>query len=312
MPFGHKHDEAEEIYVVIAGSGRIKLDDEIIEVVELDAIRISPEVARGFEAGAEGIEVLAFGAHHDGDGEADAGLVDRLMAPVEVDGVEGMRALRRPGDRPERVAHRHPGDIDAFAELSGDHQWIHVDAERAKTESPFGTTIAHGNLTLSLVDGFRNELMYADRLRPRRQLRLEQDPLPGPGPGRLPRPRPRRARLLRRARRRLVAGGDPFTIEVEGSEKPCFVGESVTRLMAPAEPEERGRAAASTSHRRPASATGMAIGFDGRAGDRARRDGARGGRPHERRVARRRGPWPTHGGGSGLARRGRAPVSADR
>ncbi|HEY2717041.1 MAG TPA: hypothetical protein VGI73_12550 [Solirubrobacterales bacterium] len=69
MPFGHKHEEAEEIYIVIAGSGRIKLDDEIIEVVELDAIRISPEVTRGVEGGPEGIEVLAVGARHDGDGE---------------------------------------------------------------------------------------------------------------------------------------------------------------------------------------------------------------------------------------------------
>ncbi|MBS1880013.1 MAG: hypothetical protein JST31_10895 [Actinobacteria bacterium] len=69
MPFGHKHDQAEEIYIVIAGSGRIKLDDEIIEVTELDAIRISPEVARGVEGGPEGIEVLAVGARHDGDGE---------------------------------------------------------------------------------------------------------------------------------------------------------------------------------------------------------------------------------------------------
>ncbi|HEY2479958.1 MAG TPA: hypothetical protein VGI17_14685 [Solirubrobacterales bacterium] len=69
MPFGHKHDEAEEIYVVIAGSGRIKLDDEIVEVVELDAIRVSPEVARCFEGGPDGLSVLAVGAHHDNDGE---------------------------------------------------------------------------------------------------------------------------------------------------------------------------------------------------------------------------------------------------
>lgn len=69
MPFGHKHDEAEEIYVVIGGSGRIKLDDEIIEVTELDAIRISPEVARCMEAGPEGLSVLAMGAHHENDGE---------------------------------------------------------------------------------------------------------------------------------------------------------------------------------------------------------------------------------------------------
>ena len=69
MPFGHKHDEAEEIYVVIAGSGLMKMDDEIVEIVELDAIRISPETARGFEAGPEGISLIAVGARHDGDGE---------------------------------------------------------------------------------------------------------------------------------------------------------------------------------------------------------------------------------------------------
>jgi mannose-6-phosphate isomerase-like protein (cupin superfamily) len=69
MPFGHKHDEAEEVYVVIAGSGRMKMDDEIVEIVELDAIRVSPAVGRGFEAGSEGISLLAFGARHDGDGE---------------------------------------------------------------------------------------------------------------------------------------------------------------------------------------------------------------------------------------------------
>jgi len=72
-PFGHKHEAAEEVYVVIAGAGRMKLDDEIIEVERLDAIRVSPEVVRAFEAGDEGIEVLAMGARHDGDGEVIPG-----------------------------------------------------------------------------------------------------------------------------------------------------------------------------------------------------------------------------------------------
>jgi mannose-6-phosphate isomerase-like protein (cupin superfamily) len=73
VPFGHKHEEAEEVYVVIGGSGRLKLDDEIIEVERLDAIRVSPEVIRAFEAGPDGIEVLAVGARHDGDGETIPG-----------------------------------------------------------------------------------------------------------------------------------------------------------------------------------------------------------------------------------------------
>ncbi|HEX4760708.1 MAG TPA: cupin domain-containing protein [Thermoleophilaceae bacterium] len=69
---GHKHDhpEAEEVYVVIAGAGRVKLDDETFEIARLDAIRVAPHVVRSFEAGPDGIEFLAFGPRHDGDGEA--------------------------------------------------------------------------------------------------------------------------------------------------------------------------------------------------------------------------------------------------
>ena len=65
----HRHDQAEEIYVVLAGAGRIKLDDEIFEIDPLDAIRVSPGVIRSFEAGPRGLYVLAAGVRHDGDGE---------------------------------------------------------------------------------------------------------------------------------------------------------------------------------------------------------------------------------------------------
>jgi mannose-6-phosphate isomerase-like protein (cupin superfamily) len=67
--FAHRHDEAEEVYVVLGGSGRMKLDDEIVEVGELDAIRVAPMVTRMFEAGPDGIELLAVGVRHKGDGE---------------------------------------------------------------------------------------------------------------------------------------------------------------------------------------------------------------------------------------------------
>ncbi len=67
--FGHRHDQAEEIYLVLSGSGRVKLDDEVVEVKRLDAIRVSPETMRAFEAGPEGLEVIAFGPHFGGDGE---------------------------------------------------------------------------------------------------------------------------------------------------------------------------------------------------------------------------------------------------
>lgn len=69
QPFGHRHENAEEIYVVLAGSGRVKLDDEIVEIERLDAIRVAPQVTRAFEAGPGGLEILAFGPRHDGDGE---------------------------------------------------------------------------------------------------------------------------------------------------------------------------------------------------------------------------------------------------
>jgi mannose-6-phosphate isomerase-like protein (cupin superfamily) len=68
-PFMHRHTAAEEIYVILSGSGRLKLDDEIIDVHTLDAIRVDPEVARAFEAGSDGLEFLAFGPRHPGDGE---------------------------------------------------------------------------------------------------------------------------------------------------------------------------------------------------------------------------------------------------
>jgi mannose-6-phosphate isomerase-like protein (cupin superfamily) len=67
--FAHRHEAAEEVYVVVGGSGRIKLDDEIEEIKMLDAIRVAPKVARAFEAGPEGLELLAFGPRHEGDGE---------------------------------------------------------------------------------------------------------------------------------------------------------------------------------------------------------------------------------------------------
>lgn len=71
-PLGHRHNEAEEVYLVLSGSGRMKLDDEIIEIERYDAIRVAPEVWRGFSSGPDGLEMLAFGARHDGDGEIDA------------------------------------------------------------------------------------------------------------------------------------------------------------------------------------------------------------------------------------------------
>lgn len=68
-PFSHRHAAAEEIYVAVSGSGRIKLDDQLLEIRPLDAVRVAPHVARAFEAGPEGLEFIAFGPHHPNDGE---------------------------------------------------------------------------------------------------------------------------------------------------------------------------------------------------------------------------------------------------
>ena len=70
-PFGHKHKKQEELYVVVRGSGRVKLDDDIVDVRQWDVVRVPPHVMRNFEAGDDGLEVLAFGAPigDENDGE---------------------------------------------------------------------------------------------------------------------------------------------------------------------------------------------------------------------------------------------------
>ena len=69
QPFAHKHGEMEEIYVVISGSGRVKLDDQIEKVGELDAVRIAPQVIRAFEAGDDDLVLLVFSPRAKGDAE---------------------------------------------------------------------------------------------------------------------------------------------------------------------------------------------------------------------------------------------------
>jgi len=127
--------------------------------------------------------------------------------------------------------------IDTFAELSGDHQWIHVDVERAQKESPFGTTIAHGNLTLSMIDGFRLQLI---EVKSGFALGVNY----GWNKVRFPSPVPVGSKV--RASAELTEANDlgngwielvtRFTVEVQGpdgtvGEKPCCVAESVTRAL---------------------------------------------------------------------------------
>jgi quercetin dioxygenase-like cupin family protein len=65
----HRHDDAEEIYVVLGGGGKASLDGEVVELRPFDAIRLAPNVVRAFAAGPDGLELLVFGPHHEGDGE---------------------------------------------------------------------------------------------------------------------------------------------------------------------------------------------------------------------------------------------------
>jgi len=62
IPFGHHHGEQEEVYLIVGGSARMKLDDEIVDLKQWDALRVPAEVTRGFEAGPDGAEIVAFGA----------------------------------------------------------------------------------------------------------------------------------------------------------------------------------------------------------------------------------------------------------
>lgn len=71
VPFGHTHQDQEEIYVVLSGSGRLKLDDDVVDVTTMDAVRIGRGTMRDFEAGPDGAELLAFGASSIGENDAE-------------------------------------------------------------------------------------------------------------------------------------------------------------------------------------------------------------------------------------------------
>ena len=73
-PVGHSHREQEEAYVVVAGSGRVLLDDEVHDLKQWDVVRVSPEVVRAFEAGPEGLDIIAVGGPKPADGDGVTGV----------------------------------------------------------------------------------------------------------------------------------------------------------------------------------------------------------------------------------------------
>jgi acyl dehydratase len=150
---------------------------------------------------------------------------------ITVNGIEELESLVGQTIGPSEWREVTQADIDTFAELSGDDQWIHVDVERAGTESPFGTTVAHGNLTLSMIDGFRPDLVESTGFK----LGVNY----GWNKIRFPAPVPAGSRI--RASVEAVSVDDVgggwhqivqrWTVEVEGSEKPACVAESVGRVL---------------------------------------------------------------------------------
>lgn len=153
------------------------------------------------------------------------------MPATMIEGIAGLQALvgRTLGPTEWRAVTQE--QVNAFAAITGDRQWIHVDVERARLESPFGTTIAHGNLTLSLIDGFRDELMHTTGF----VLGVNY----GWNRVRFPSPVPTGSRVRAIMELKLVerlAGNwwhvvQRWVVEVEGQRKPGCVAESVGRVL---------------------------------------------------------------------------------
>ena len=153
------------------------------------------------------------------------------MEPVRVESIEGLRELIGKELGPTDWLEITQEDVDKFAEVSRDHQWIHVDRERAARESPYGTTVVHGNLTLSLIDWFRPQLIQNSGVKMGINYGFDRVRFPAAVPtgGRV------------RARAELLSVeelGDgwwhvvtKFTIEREGQQKPVCVADSVGRAL---------------------------------------------------------------------------------
>jgi acyl dehydratase len=152
-------------------------------------------------------------------------------AKAVANGIEDVRTLKDQVVGPSEWREVTQEMVNQFAELTGDDQWIHVDVERAARESPFGTTIAHGNLTLSLIDGLRRDLNDWSGFTMGVNYGWNKVRFPAP--------------VLVGARLRCYAQvvevsdvGDGwhqivtrFTVEAEGGEKPVCVADSVGRLL---------------------------------------------------------------------------------
>jgi acyl dehydratase len=157
--------------------------------------------------------------------------MDASMPKAVARGIGELRALQGEIVGPSRWREVTQAMIDQFADLTGDDQWIHVDVDRARAESPFGATIAHGNLTLSLIDGLRRDLTEWSGFK----LGVNY----GWNKVRFPAPVPVGTRVRCYAEIVEVAEvGDGwhqvvtrFTVEAEGGAKPVCVADGVGRVL---------------------------------------------------------------------------------
>ncbi|MDN3518797.1 MaoC family dehydratase [Aquisalimonas lutea] len=148
-----------------------------------------------------------------------------------VDGIEEIKAL---GGRDLGVTDWVTVDqerINAFAEATGDHQWIHVDEERCRRESPYGTTIAHGFLTISLLPMLAQQLIEFRGISARLNYGLNKLRFTGPVPaGSRVRLRQTIKDVSERDDGSLQVTAD-VVIEVEGTDKPACIAESVALCL---------------------------------------------------------------------------------
>lgn len=152
--------------------------------------------------------------------------------PGAVNGIEGVIAIKDQVIGPSAWREVTQDMVNRFADLSGDHQWIHTDPVRAEAESPYRMTIAHGNLTLSMIDGLRLDLGSWEGFKMGVNYGWNKVRFPAPvvvGS---------RVRATAQVLEVSEVGGGwyqvvtRFTVESEGVEKPVCVADSVGRLLA--------------------------------------------------------------------------------
>ncbi len=238
VPFGRDQPEVAR-RVEIAGAGTQVAPSKLNAERLRDAVRNAMTMKEGAARVAAGFEATGGAACRGGRvrgrrcrSKASANRLQLMDLPVTISGIDGMQDLLGQPIGPTEWRDVTQADIDTFADLSGDDQWIHVDVERAKAESPFGTTIAHGNLTLAMIDGFRIQLIKVEGVK----LGVNM----GWNKVRFPAPVPADSRV--RATAELISvdeleGGwyqsvTKFTLEGEDQEKPVCVAESVGRALA--------------------------------------------------------------------------------